>query len=157
MATIKRRKPTDLYLTPTVTAGAYTAGDVIGGLLTFSATLSSQPGSGELREVMVYDNAKQQKALTLFLFDSAPSVIADNAAFNLSAADLRKCFAIVPIAIHKTYSTSTRGYSIARALSVPVFTDTDQSIYAYLVCDAAPTYGATDDLTIGLSIIQDIE
>lgn len=157
MATIKRRKPTDLFITPTVTAGAYTAGDVVGGLLTFPTVLASQPGSGELREVILYDNVKQQKAMTLFLFDSAPSVIADNAAFNLSAADLRRCFAVVPIAIHKVYSTATRGFSLARALSVPVFTDTNGSIYAYLVCDVAPTYGATDDLTLGLSIIQDIE
>lgn len=155
MATIKRKKPTSLQVTPTVTAGAYSVGDVIGGLLTFSSALDAQPGSGELREVLVYDNSKQAKAMTLYLFDSAPSAIADNAAFDPSAADLRKCFAVVPVTTHKVFAT--RGFSLARALSVPVYTDDSGAIYGYLVADVAPTYGATDALTIGLNIIQDIE
>lgn len=157
MATLKRKVPTDLYVDLTVTAGAYTALDVVGGLLTFPNITENQPGAAELREVILYDNDYQAKAMTLYLFNQAPASIADNDGFTLSAADLRT-LVCAPISLisHKP-TGSTTGLTYVTQLSRPVKTDGAKNLFAYLVCEVAPTYSATDSLRLGLSIVEDID
>lgn len=160
MAQLVRAEPeavTDGQASLIVTVGAYTAGDVIGGLLKFPNAFNSLPGKGELRGVTLFDNAKQAKALTLFLYKSAPSTIADNAAFDPSAADARLLVAQVPLVAHKNYSGATIGYTYAANIAIPVWAEGSdgQALFAYLVADVAPTYAAPDDLTLRLLILQD--
>lgn len=157
MAEIKRKVPTELRAdTITVTAGAYSALDVVGGLLTFQAVTAKQPGKGEIREVVIYDTNKQAKAMMLYLFDSVPSTIADNAAFALNAADVRKLVG-GPVSLASHSSCGTTGITYAAQLSKPFRTDGDSKLYGYLVCSAAPTYSATDAIDVGLSIVEDID
>lgn len=146
---------TDGQASIVITAGAYTAGDVIGGLLRFPNVFISSPGKGEVRSIVIFDNAKQAKALKLFLFKSIPSVIADNAAFNPSAADARLIMAEIPLVTHTNYSTATIGYTTARTISIPIYNTSGQDVYAYLVADVAPTYAAIDDLSMVMSTLQD--
>lgn len=146
-------------LTPTITAGAYSANSVIGGLLTFPNCLASTNPRGEVRAVHVYDNDKQGQDLKLYCFDSLPTVIADTADFNPSAADLAKICAIVPITTHIAFTT--RGLSYANNQAISVWTlDTASGaltgvLYAYLVAIGTPTYASTSSLTIRPIIIQD--
>jgi len=59
----------EISVTPTVTAGAYSAKDVVGGLLTFANAASVYRGSGILRKVTVQNNAMVADLLWLNLFN----------------------------------------------------------------------------------------
>lgn len=132
--------------------------DATGDVYWVSATdeITKQPGKGEIREVVIYDTNKQAKAMMLYLFDSVPSTIADNAAFALNAADVRKLVG-GPVYLASHSSCGTTGITYAAQLSKPFRTDGDSKLYGYLVCSAAPTYSATDAIDVGLSIVEDID
>jgi len=76
-----------------VTAGAYSANDVIGGLMTF--TLSNKNTGGRLGTIRIRDNDAVGPAMILYLFSDAPTAIADNAAFSLVDADSDKLIGII--------------------------------------------------------------
>jgi hypothetical protein len=81
----------DVTVTPTVTAGAYSAGDIVGGLMTF-AVAAEEGTNVTLREVQVVIKAAVAPNLTICVFTSDPSATTktDNAAYSLNAADAFK-------------------------------------------------------------------
>ncbi|MCC6615944.1 MAG: hypothetical protein IT320_20910, partial [Anaerolineae bacterium] len=89
-------KPVDVTLT--TDGSAKDAGDVVGGLITIPVSPNGQHTSGNLRKVCITDDDAQAAALTLYLFDSAPSAILDDAAFTLTAANINKIIGRVSIA-----------------------------------------------------------
>lgn len=146
----------DKYLkvsqTPTITAGAYSDGDVVGGLLTFSLAGIANNG-GFLCTANLTDNDKEAAALRLFLFDDLPATIADNAAFGLTDADNNKCFAIVTLGTYVTLTNTSLAHS--DPINKPFVTDKG-NLYGYLVCNGStPTYTATADLTVTLRILSE--
>jgi hypothetical protein len=124
---------------------AYTDGDVVGGLLTFGTLIT--PGS-ILRHLMLTDQGNQGVALDLWLFDAAPTTIADDAAFAPAYADLQKLVAKVAIA-GADYSTENSMKWVAKTgLEILLVRPT---LYGYLVCNGStPTYGAEKLLYIRL-------
>lgn len=142
-------KPAKATVTPTITAGAYSANDVIGGLLTF--TLANTRGAdGMVRSVRIADRDNEKAAVKLWLFDDLPQVIADNAAFAPPDSDIAKCIGIIAIAA-ADYTTSTANALGAKHDQGIDFTDTNGTLYGYLVADATPTYSGTTDLTITIT------
>lgn len=135
-------------ITPTVTAGAYSAGDVVGGLLTFDS-LTSAGGGVTVRAVRIVDDANQKAAMKLYLFDSNPGAIADNAAFTLTAANLETCTARIEIGAGHYETVGSDAIALVQDVSISVAGG--GAIYGYLVTNGStPTYGATDDLSITL-------
>ena len=64
--------------TPTITAaGAYTAGDALGGLITFAKAADKTFGSGNMISITVIDNDKESAALELHLFNQTFTASAD--------------------------------------------------------------------------------
>ncbi|MFN8530186.1 MAG: hypothetical protein U0670_16425 [Anaerolineae bacterium] len=139
-------------LTPTITAGAYSAGDVIGGLLAFD--VFSPGGGGSIRRITLIDADDEKAPLKLYLFSSAPGSLADNAAFVLPTADLRKLIDVVTVSASDYASLNGDAYAVKRDLEVD-YPNTNGKLYAYLVCDGTPTYGATNDLTVRLTLWAD--
>jgi hypothetical protein len=140
-------------VTPTITAGAYGAADVVGGLLTFSIT--SPSGAGSINNVRVVDADNEKAACKLYLFSEAPAAIADNAAFSLALADLKKLIAIIPIASADYTTIGSDAVALVRVTTgdpVAYAADGKGCLYGYLVCDATPTYTAATDLTITLTV-----
>ena len=138
-------------VTPTITAGAYSASDVVGGLLTF--TLADTHGAaGVVRAVRIVDGDNEKAACKLYLFDSVPSTLADNAAFDFTddAANLAKCAGRVSIAAADYVTVGADAAAWKEDLAVEFDTPTGV-LYGYLVCDATPSYGATSDLSITLT------
>lgn len=132
-------------VTPTISAGAYAADDVVGGLLTFR--INSAARGGKVKSVVLLDKADVKATLTLYLFRSAPASIADNAAFALSDDDLPKVVAKVVI---DTYADlPSNAFAIEDAGDAPFVGET---LYGYLVCTATPTYGSTSALSVRLNI-----
>lgn len=149
--TYKEDRVFDKKVTPTITAGAYSANDVVGGLLEFP--VDGTKDSGLIVRVQIVDAGNVKAACKLYLFTEKPNVIADNAAFAPNRSALEAMLG--PIAIAAADYTTIN--SIGRAssptapdsnLAVPFKLGYPGTLYGYLVCDATPTYLATNNLTI---------
>jgi len=139
-------------VTPTITAGAYGALDVVGGMLTFN--VSGTPQGGILNRVIVVDDDNEKAVLTLYLFGTKPSTIADNAAFTPAVADLKALFAKVAIAADNYVTLNSNAIAIIDDVNCVLPANNGQ-IYGYLVCTATPTYTATSDLTITIDVLAE--
>ncbi len=91
-------------------------------------------------------------SLKLHLFDAAPTPIADNAAFNILAADADKYLGFVPFSVVKdfgdTLSIQDDNLSILRKLAVG-----STSLYGVLQTETAFTPPASLEIIIKLSIL----
>lgn len=135
-------------VTPTVTAGGYSAGDVVGGPLDFGVV-----PQGLLRAVIVVDEAKQAGAYQLALFRSVPTTILDNGAAAIADADVKNMVG----AIHLTDTAGADKFDFAdnkvyvrQGLALPVVPGTN--LYGYLICLGTPTYAATTDVKITIAV-----
>lgn len=136
----------------TVTLDAYTAVDVVGGLIEIDA--HSAGGGGVLRRLVLVDEDSQAEEYTLYLFNAEPSTIADAAAFAPTVADLRKLIATISIAAADYTTINTFDYVIKEVdleYSAP-----DGKLYAYLVAVATPDYANTDTLFLRF-VLDEIE
>jgi len=144
-------RPSLARVTPTITAGAYSANDVIGGLLTF--TLANTRGAdGIVRSVRIADGDNVKAAVKLWLFAEQPITIADNAAFAPTDNDISKCVGVLAFAAadYTTAATGANAFAAKHEQGLD-FTDTNGTLWGYLVADATPTYGTTTDLTITIT------
>lgn len=139
----------------TITLDAYTAGDVVGGLITIDT--ANAGGGGIFRSVTISDGNNQKEAYTLYIFDGVPATIADDAAFVMTetaspieSADHSKLIGTVDIAADD-YTTLSNGtgsvaYAVKNALELDFATG--GKCYAYLVAVDTPDYAAVDDLIL---------
>lgn len=136
---------------PTITAGAYSAGDVIGGLLTFPVATNN---GGILREIRISDADNIKAATTLYFFDqgtAAPTAILDNAAFatGLTLADKDRIMFTVDVAGADYETINADAIAIEDGLSNR-FTNSSR-LYCYEVTGATPTFVATDSRKIQIT------
>jgi hypothetical protein len=127
---------------------AYTDGDVVGGLLTFDVGMVS--GGGFIRRVRLIDEDSQDEPYTLYLFNAAPTTIADDAAFAaaMTVADLQKL--ITTVAISSATTLNTFDYWHSAVLEIPFTADV---IYGYLVATGGtPDYANVDTLALFLEV-----
>lgn len=139
--------------TPTVTAGAYSAGDAVGGLLTFDNAALVAGDGGVIKSLIILDDAGQDAQLELWLFKEAFTPMADNAAWAPSEADLRKLVGIISTSDGAWFAAGTP--SAARVECSQVYTCTATSLYGQLKTGGTPTFAATDDITVVLGLLQD--
>lgn len=137
---------------------AYTAADVVGGLLT-SETVKQIYGSGYVAWARLIDDADQAEPFSLYLFYDTPSTIADDAAFAPTEADWGKYFTQIAIvagdydqsgsdacAIVDGKDSNAGEYILFPALP-------DGVLYGYLVAGDTPDYADADDLTLHLGVM----
>jgi hypothetical protein len=135
-----------IVLTPTVTAGAYSANDVMGGLLEFPMPHNS---SGFVRSVQITTDDGETMACKLHLYVSAPTAFADNAAHAPTINDLRNRFAQISIAAADYVTINGNAQATVSTNTSLDFEVTNQNaVFGYLVADATPTFAATTDLTV---------
>jgi len=144
--------------TPVITAGAYSAGDAVGGKLTFSNVCTPYNTSGTIVQAHCIDKAKQNALLHLVLFDRDFTATADNAPFVVVDADLPHIVAVLvfSVANYISFDTASIGlldivnYTLSRPF---ILHDGGTDMYGQLrVKTSTPTYTATDDLRIELII-----
>ena len=139
--------------TPTVTAGAYSAGDAVGGLLTFANAALVSTGGGIIKQVLIIDDAGQDAEMELWLFNATFTAMADNAPWAPSQADLRKLVGIVTTVDGSWFAAGTP--SVARILDVGRYDLAGTSLFGQLVARGTPTFAATDDVSVIIGILQD--
>jgi hypothetical protein len=139
-------------VTPTVVLTAYSAEDVIGGLLTFDVSELTTNG-GLINSAILIVEDSQAEPFKLYLFDSLPSTIADDAAFAPTVADLQKLCSVISFLTADYVTVNTFDYCIVTDIN-NVFSTTTGKLYGYLVANAStPDYANADTLTITLRIL----
>lgn len=147
-------------LTPTVTVStspAYTAGDAVGGKLTFTNAARFSGGSLDIGGIVLTDAIAQNAELDLVLFDSDPSAstLTDNAAVVVAAADLSKICARINLNDYFVLGASGKSATYFFGISQPIKLASGTSLYGVLITRSTPTYSGTDNLTLKMTVTQD--
>lgn len=133
--------------------GTYSDGDVIGGLITFEA-IPGASGAAILNAIYLADDDGEGSALDLFLFNAAPTTIADDAAYAPVAADhasklIYKC----AIAAADYATENSLKFAIKEDINLVMHGDGANKVYGYLVANgSAPSYAANKTLVVRLAI-----
>jgi hypothetical protein len=139
---------------PGVSTTAYSAGDCVGGLMTFAGLARTAGGSGFVQQVTVNCRTAQTGALDLVLFKANPtgSTFTDNAALAVSSGDFDKVMGVV----HITDWTSVGAGSTAQAdnLAKPFSLSSGTSGWGVLVARSTPTLGSISDLSVDLRVVR---
>ena len=141
--------------TPTVTVGAYSALDAIGGLLTFADIFNAQGGTGVLHTLIITDLAKQSAAMELWLFDRTFTADTDNAVFDVEDTDLPNCIGVIPIATADWFASNDSSVACVRNIGLVATAMNGATLYGQLKAVGTPTYASVSDLTIKLVALQD--
>jgi len=141
--------------TPTVTAGAYSANDAVGGLLTFASAGRSAGGSGVIKNVLIIDDAGQDAVLELWLFNATFTAMSDNAAWAPSQADLRKLIAVISTNDGDWFAAGTPSVARVEVSQNYNLAAAGTSLFGQLVTRGTPTFAATDDVSVIIQLLQD--
>lgn len=145
-----------VQVTPTITTGAYTSGDNLGGIQEVANAARASGGSGQILSITILDrSAAQRAAMDLIFFDrTISSQGADNAAFAASDADMAYCLGIVAAGPYQAAFAGTLN-SISTLINVGLpFVLSGTSLFCQAVVRGTPTY-AVGDLTFSYTIVQD--
>ena len=136
---------------PTLDTDAYTAVDVMGGLLQFDVSGLVING-GLINQAILIDEDSMGVGAKLYLFEALPTTIADDAAFAPTIDDLNKLVAVIAFSSFTTINSLD--YSIVEDIN-NVFTTTNAILYGYLVTDGAANPTNADAITIRLYILSE--
>jgi len=146
-------KNKEIKVIPTITAGIYSAGDAVGGLLTFAAAASVYKGEGDITKLVIVDDAKQDAILDLWLFDQTFTAMVDNAAWAPSDADLENCIGVLHIVAADYEDGSDNSVATLECDFAFTLVAAGTSLFGQLVSPTStPTYAATDDLTVKITV-----
>jgi hypothetical protein len=149
-----------VIVTPTITAGAYTANDIVGGKLTIANAARKSGGSGIIQSITVIDKGHKTTVpsgveLGFYFFSAdVAGAYADNDAEAISAVDslLNIGYAIV---LADSYKTMTN-YCIATVTNIGLpFLCATTSLYCIVRTPGAVTYASTSDLQFRFGILRD--
>jgi hypothetical protein len=145
-----------------VSLSAYAAEDVVGGGANgyLSCDAYAGGGGGVLMWVRVVDAADKKIAGRLYVYDSAPSVMADNAQFAPTVADRLKGLGCISIPSGYWDGSGSFGSGWAagkdRFTGVPISypNTSDGKLYFRYVTVAGVTYVATTDLYLHVCLAK---
>ncbi len=152
-----------LTATPTVsTTPAYTSGDQVGGVQTFTSAALATGRAGQIVGATLIDKGKQKAALELWVFVVSPTLAgSDNVAFDLTDANLVTAIpaAIISFPAAKYADTASSSVCFGEALAggpivAPFVTSATANLFGVLVTRGTPTYVSTTDLVVDLVINQ---
>lgn len=133
-------------------SGAYVAGDMIGGQITFTDIAAVNGGAFEIVSATLFSEINVLGPTDLFLFQTAVSNAADNAANAWSDADMLKCVGVISF----PSPTVSANNSIATVPNLSLFGECDASddnLYGGLVTRIGhAAYTANDDYQIRLVV-----
>lgn len=145
-------------VTPTITAGAYSALDQVGAVMTFTGAGITTGRGGRVTGATITDRGKVKANLQLWLFQVAPTTVADNAPFDITDAILESsqfigCIDFLTANYRDSVSNSACPGALVGAPAEGFrfsTSGTSGALYGALVCTATPTYTSTTDLVVAL-------
>lgn len=144
---------------PVTTAGAYSANDQVGGLMTLKTGVDGKHPA-TLLDIKVLDKASQKAALVIWFFSKVVSVAGDNAAHSVSDADMAFCLGHRAIPETKYADTALNAFATDEniglgGLAPDPANGTNGTIYALIETTGTPTYGSTSDLKLDFYFAPD--
>lgn len=134
------------------TTPAYTAKDAVGGKLTFTNAARTSGGSITIQTAVIIDRSQQMPVLELVLFDRDFTASNDNAAFDPTDADLAYCIGVIRISDYADFNDNAVAVRAGIGLTAKL-EGTD--LYGQLVTRSTPTFVATTDIVVALTIVRD--
>ena len=146
-------------VTPTIDTNAYSANDQVGGLQTLTAAAGRKDRGVTLQNVIILDKAAQSAEITIFFFDTEPTIASsNNATLNISDAEMLKCIGHVTVTADDYATTSANAIACAKPVSVCVglrSSNSEGTLYAVAKTSGTPTYGSASDLVFTYVFEQD--
>lgn len=142
---------------PTITAGAYSAGDAVGGLLTFDLSLNNF-NEATIFTASLVDLGKQSVTINLILFTQTFAATANNAPFDPVDADMDNYLGSIQFAAGNYTAFNDSSACSVLAIGLAYYsTDPLGRIYGqlHLPVGSAPTYTSTQDLIVTLYALQE--
>ena len=134
------------YVTLVISTGIYASGDALGA----KASFPHVPPHGTIMSINVIDRDSEAVNLDVVFFRVDIAGSADNAAFAPTDAELQNCEGAYLVDTWKTFSTNTLGAESNIGLS---YWAPSGTLYFQCVTRGTPTYTATDDVRIAISIV----
>lgn len=142
----------------TTSAGAYSAGDQVGGISEI-ANVFGRAGCGAIiHSVTLQDLADQKANIQLLFFDKLPTLIgSDNAAFSISDAELTaKCIGALSIATADYVDIGSQAVATKTGLHLALRPQVNaqqgvsngQSLFVVMLTSGTPTYGSGAKLNL---------
>jgi hypothetical protein len=146
---------TDVAVVPTVTAGAYTANFVLGGIMTFASILPSVGQNGVLQSITAkFKGTAVTGNINVAVFKASPAngTYTDHAAATWNAADMASLLGIyqltTPLAIGAATMTVYCLDGIGKA-----FVGSSTSLFAVVTVAGTPTPASTTDFTLEMAVL----
>lgn len=142
--------------TVTVTTGAYTAGDTLGGEITLTNAMRVSGGSGVLTDLILTDADSEGAAMQVLIFDSDPaSTSAANDAFAWGSGDLARLLGVVVVEAGDWLTIGADDVAHITGINMAVKASGSANLFAHILTTGTPTYTATTDITAAFKFIQD--
>lgn len=139
-------------------AGAYATGDYMGTTTTpqsFSSVVRTSGGTGIIKSILISDKiVTTNVAMELWIIDRTFTAPTDNAAWDLSDANMLFVQAVIPIATTGWYASSAGQVYFDGTLSYPIKSNGTTLFYALVARGTTPAF-TSSDLTITLGVLQD--
>lgn len=140
--------PIGVTVTPTITAGAYTANDVIGGIQTIAGAAAGNGLVTTLQTLVITDLAMQDADMVIWFFNQNPAngTYTDNIAYDIHDTDLAMCVGWVDVSSSDYKDATDNSMACLRNIGldmIPVAT----SLFAIAQIKVGDTYAATSDLS----------
>jgi hypothetical protein len=151
--------PTTLRLdaAQTVTSGsAYSAGNTVGGLITFTNAIRAAGLGGSIQSCVFRDTAGQAGTYDLFFFDQTPSgtTVTDKTALAIAVADIPKIVGTTSFAT-AIVKGGTPGAITNANMNLRFKPSAGTSLFGILVTRGTPTYTSTTAVTLTCAVQPD--
>ena len=140
-------------VTPTISTGVYAAKDAIGALLTFSNAASGSGRPIMVSAAKIIDKDQERAEIDLVLFGASITAPTDNAVFDPTDAELADHVGTIQFNVidYADFNDNCVAHRSQLGLDIlPTGTD----LYGVLVARSTPTYTATTDIVVELTIVQ---
>lgn len=152
----KTHKPT-----VTISTGIYAAGDSIGGKLTLSDATRGAGADGKatgvIQTIRLVDQDNEQAEIDVVFFDADPSgtTFTDNGALDVADADMAKIIGYITIAATDYIAFADNAVATKTGLGFAFSLAEGYDLYAAMVVRGTPTYTATTDLALAITVLMD--
>jgi len=138
----------NVAVTPTVTVGAYSALDTIGGIQTIAGAARSAAKPTTLMSIIIKDLAMQSANFKIWFFNATPSTgtYTDNVALDIDDTDLGLCVGVVNCANGEWVNGLDNGVLFLGNIGL-VMTPAATSLFAVVEIMDIETFAAVGDLT----------
>jgi len=146
-----------IAVAPTVTAGAYSANDCLGGKQTLTNAAKASGGGGRLKSISMFDEGANGLVDTIdvFIFNADPSgsTFTDNGALAIVDADGPKIIACVQL--DAIFDTGDGKFLTKTGLDIPYVCSGSANLYAVAVHRGTWAPDATDGISFTYHVVRD--